>query len=160
MDMRIQDARGNWLPLKVPHLRYAGGDERLARRMAWGEYARRDAASRSHVEVLAQQMVLSLCCVGLMYLAAMYAWDSPFTAFLLVALAMICFAGAWRVPASLHAARRRTLDQALTLMGYCPSCDYPLDGLSRDADGCIVCPECGGAWRPGEAPVCRQDFVS
>ena len=32
--------------------------------------------------------------------------------------------------------------------GRCPACAYPLAGLAPQADGCIVCPECGAAWRP------------
>src|SRR5579862_9120766 len=28
----------------------------------------------------------------------------------------------------------------------CPSCCYALSGLPVAADGCCVCPECGGAW--------------
>lgn len=32
--------------------------------------------------------------------------------------------------------------------GICGSCAYELKGLEPDpADGCIVCPECGSAWR-------------
>ncbi len=33
------------------------------------------------------------------------------------------------------------------LLGHCAVCDYPLDGLVAEADGCTVCPECGAAWR-------------
>jgi hypothetical protein len=32
-------------------------------------------------------------------------------------------------------------------LGHCPSCAYGLFDLPVDADGCVVCPECGGAWR-------------
>jgi hypothetical protein len=31
--------------------------------------------------------------------------------------------------------------------GQCPGCGYSLVGLIAEADGCRVCPECGGAWR-------------
>ncbi len=30
---------------------------------------------------------------------------------------------------------------------YCPSCGYRLVGARPEGDGCIVCPECGAAWR-------------
>lgn len=30
---------------------------------------------------------------------------------------------------------------------YCPSCGYHLVGARAEGDGCIVCPECGAAWR-------------
>lgn len=30
----------------------------------------------------------------------------------------------------------------------CPACGYALEGLTPETDGCVVCPECGAAWRP------------
>lgn len=43
------------------------------------------------------------------------------------------------------------LVRAMLKERHCPSCAYLLKGLPADpADGCTVCPECGGAWRlPG-----------
>jgi hypothetical protein len=32
--------------------------------------------------------------------------------------------------------------------GVCPSCSYSIATLLPGEDGCLVCPECGGAWRP------------
>ncbi|GJM18983.1 MAG: hypothetical protein DHS20C14_11960 [Phycisphaeraceae bacterium] len=29
----------------------------------------------------------------------------------------------------------------------CIACGYRLQGLTREDDGCVVCPECGAAWR-------------
>lgn len=29
----------------------------------------------------------------------------------------------------------------------CPACEYDLAGLDPEPDNCLVCPECGGAWR-------------
>lgn len=31
-------------------------------------------------------------------------------------------------------------------VGYCPSCGYRMAGSRGEADGCVVCAECGGAW--------------
>jgi|GEM_PF-2351175 len=36
--------------------------------------------------------------------------------------------------------------RAILRVGRCPSCLYELDGVPTEADGCTVCPECGGAW--------------
>ena len=36
---------------------------------------------------------------------------------------------------------------------HCFLCAYSLDGLMPEADGCTVCPECGGAWKIG----CSED---
>ncbi len=35
--------------------------------------------------------------------------------------------------------------------GYCPLCAFSLEGLAADDDGCVVCPECGAAWKRSEA---------
>jgi hypothetical protein len=43
------------------------------------------------------------------------------------------------------AAERAAADR-LIRRGLCPSCLYGLEGLQADDDGCLVCPECGGAW--------------
>ncbi len=42
----------------------------------------------------------------------------------------------------------RQAARAMVGLSLCPSCARPLDGLPIDADGCAVCPECGGSWRP------------
>lgn len=34
---------------------------------------------------------------------------------------------------------------------HCPSCAFSLAGLVAEDDGCVVCPECGVAWRRSEA---------
>ncbi len=31
--------------------------------------------------------------------------------------------------------------------GRCAACEYDLRLLSKDPDGCTICPECGAAWR-------------
>jgi hypothetical protein len=36
-------------------------------------------------------------------------------------------------------------------LSHCGACAYPLKGLESESDGCVVCPECGGAWRTGGA---------
>jgi hypothetical protein len=35
---------------------------------------------------------------------------------------------------------------AIVVNGRCPSCAYPVDPARREADGAVVCAECGGAW--------------
>ena len=36
---------------------------------------------------------------------------------------------------------------SLVTAGRCASCGYALAQLAPQDDGCVVCPECGGAWR-------------
>lgn len=35
----------------------------------------------------------------------------------------------------------------LARSGRCGACGFELDGLTPEDDGCVVCPECGAAWR-------------
>jgi len=37
-------------------------------------------------------------------------------------------------------------------VGVCPACAYALEGIGAAPDGCLVCPECGGAWRLADGP--------
>ncbi len=39
------------------------------------------------------------------------------------------------------------LARAVAAEGLCPSCAYTIRGLATEPDGCVVCPECGSAWR-------------
>lgn len=41
--------------------------------------------------------------------------------------------------------------RGLLALGLCPACGYEIAGLEPEADGCRVCPECGGAWKPGDS---------
>lgn len=42
---------------------------------------------------------------------------------------------------------RRDLARLAEAEPACLVCGYELSGLTPEADGCTVCPECGGAWR-------------
>lgn len=42
---------------------------------------------------------------------------------------------------------QETLRTILLREGRCVSCLHSLEGLSVESDGCVVCPECGAAWR-------------
>ena len=37
--------------------------------------------------------------------------------------------------------------EAYVAAGMCPACGYDIASARVEADGCRVCPECGGAWR-------------
>jgi len=51
--------------------------------------------------------------------------------------------------------------------GFCPSCDYRIGEIEASADGMLVCPECGAAWRvprptrapPLACPRCRYPLA-
>jgi len=42
---------------------------------------------------------------------------------------------------------REAVLRAMVMQGLCGSCGYELHGINSSDDGCIVCPECGAAWR-------------
>ena len=47
-------------------------------------------------------------------------------------------------------ANREAYERAARSMRHgsnCPQCWYDLAGHEHEADGCVVCPECGAAWR-------------
>lgn len=47
--------------------------------------------------------------------------------------------------------RRVSLRAAAAVeLGFCGGCGYGLSELVAEEDGCVVCPECGAAWRAGE----------
>ena len=47
------------------------------------------------------------------------------------------------------------------LLNYrCGSCLYDLQGLDSEPDGCVVCPECGGAWRLDRCQKCATKLDS
>lgn len=45
----------------------------------------------------------------------------------------------------------RLVVEELIDRGHCGACRYDLDGSMFEEDGCVMCPECGAAWRLGEA---------
>lgn len=40
--------------------------------------------------------------------------------------------------------------------GHCPSCAYRLVEVPRQADGTVICPECGGAWMVPDQNTIKQ----
>ena len=73
-------------------------------------------------------------------------WPSYLTA-VIVALPVALVAGIVgrkKLNRSIH--NPAYIDAALSI-NRCPACVYSLSGQQAEPDGCIVCPECGGAWR-------------
>lgn len=61
----------------------------------------------------------------------------------IASIALAAIASRWQL------GRRRgaTAVAACVAVRRCPSCAYDLSALAAQQDGCIVCPECGAAWR-------------
>ena len=45
-------------------------------------------------------------------------------------------------------------------LAHCAGCWYPLSGVPQQEDGCVVCPECGAAWRVQAATHDAQEEAS
>lgn len=91
----------------------------------------------------------------------------------LVAIALFVVAGgfnhlSWKLPVlvllaalifrvtAINSARRRVLQRRvrkLVAAGMCPSCHYIIAAIPADPAGFIICPECGGSWKPGAEPT-------
>ncbi|MFI4898269.1 MAG: hypothetical protein ACIARR_10635 [Phycisphaerales bacterium JB059] len=56
--------------------------------------------------------------------------------------------------------RSETMGEPLTRAraerGRCRGCAFELEGVEAEPDGCVVCPECGGAWRLAARPAIRS----
>lgn len=54
------------------------------------------------------------------------------------------------------------MQAAMLRQGLCPGCGRSIEGLTAEADGCVVCAGCLGAWQagggvmPGGSPVSAQ----
>lgn len=63
----------------------------------------------------------------------------------LVAVTVMLAIGSW-------IANREVYERVARSMRHgsnCPQCWYDLAGHGHEQDGCVVCPECGAAWRLG-----------
>jgi len=103
-----------------------------------------------------QTAALSLAVLAWLYVALVVWKIQAAGAGLLMLLVALCFMIGLltqylqrrTVPRSIFVWRLR---DAMVAEGLCASCGYPIRGLEVEADGCAVCPECGAAWKVGEA---------
>lgn len=107
-------------------------------------------ASRAGISVLIM-LALTACMVALLGLGG------PFAAFLIlftpVASVLILVAiNSLTSLAVLVGEAREALRSGWIDAGLCPTCAYDLRDARVEADGCRVCPECGGAWRADNSP--------
>jgi len=120
-------------------------DRRFGDESAWQKVARMSA-----VMVFA---VVLLACVHRFYLPVAAWRRAPWYLYLAVAV-VLAIAGvvvgvpprgrAWFTPWWYRLGFKR---RSMKLWGFCPACGYDLCAQRRAADGIVICPECGGAWR-------------
>ncbi len=106
-------------------------------------------SARMHWTSAAQLLIL----VFALYMPARMftSWSglAPWTAWFFAGAAFIPIArliGSWWD----HVGPRFT--QQIIVAGHCASCGFALAGLVTEDDGCVVCPECGAAWRSQREP--------
>jgi hypothetical protein len=100
-------------------------------------------------------MIAAIVLVGPWLIGALTDWPAWFIWVMLLATVPV----AWlfsdllvQGPLVRPAYRRKHKELALRHV-RCPWCMYSLLGQAPQNDGCIVCPECGGAWRTPTARV-------
>jgi hypothetical protein len=110
-------------------------------------------------EKLRRQRRLAMVLMPLM--TVVWAGMSMFNAVLLgawgwVQVAIIAVAVALAIPfyrrsvlRMMPARSSRELGHGLLARRRCPSCLYKFGHAVAEGDGCVVCPECGAAWRLG-----------
>jgi hypothetical protein len=53
----------------------------------------------------------------------------------------------------------RRVRAATLAIGRCASCGYPVSGLKREGDDCLICPECGAAWAAADVATSREPIT-
>lgn len=98
-------------------------------------------------------LLMGVSAIGLMIglVVALIGWSTPLLGAgrTFAGVAMVGFAVGVYVIAVPRRRRgdRERLASAIVRFGVCPHCVYSLDGASVREDGCVLCPECGSAWR-------------
>jgi len=116
------------------------------RRAAWERYARYQRATDSDQRL--GRIVTVLVSVAIGTVAGMrIASEQVVVGAALLAIASGLSIASVVVPSMAARAHERARREAARHLDACPSCEYDLRGLDAEPDACIVCPECGAAWR-------------
>lgn len=151
LPIRIQDARNKPFPLYDParkRLIAAGADRGGTGLGVVTEATGRKARGQTGTGALSAQIAYSLALVFIALLAFLNfrRGSYGFGVFMLCLLAYTFFElfikrwyRRWR--------HKEQIVRALIAFDRCGSCGYELKGINTQDDGCLVCPECGAAWR-------------
>lgn len=152
VESTLVDARGRRVAVRWDEMdRCIGADLASAAPVpadaaAWGSYERALRRARSvWYHLLMSGLILTLGSLG--FLAAWLAWsDGPLKASLFGVAGLVSWYVAWRHP---RWVKRRMWVMRCQLVGSdrCFACAYGMSGIQPEGDGCMVCPECGAAWR-------------
>lgn len=86
-------------------------------------------------------VIAAVICGLIGWAAAVWLRGWKYVAVVAIGPILTLIAGKLILPATKSPTQRLYLDR-----GRCPQCAYRLSDLKPEADGCIVCPECGAAW--------------
>lgn len=148
---RTRDGRGRRVRLHWRCLAATGDPARV--RSGWG--AAWGSARRVAASLLALPLLLALVGVVVVALVAFAAVKMGPVVIALVLFSPVAATGIMFIATSLATitdwyGRRSSAFQARMLAeGRCPSCDYGINGVEPQSDGCAVCPECAAAWMVG-----------
>lgn len=158
----VVDSRGRRVSLVHATTVLTRGDrERLARIAAVSGGPRQPITKREFVRgVVCGVMVIPLF-VALALVPSMLAFRTslPWWAQLLASMPL----GAMPALLTLFVVRRAAGDRIARdwiRAGYCASCGQDLTGVAPADDDCVVCPECGAAWRRSSAPAGVEETLS
>lgn len=113
------------------------GDPRFRALLAQSELARQSAFN-SNVKLAAAIVIPGMVAMTVAGLPAVLAIFVPMVAMLVVFML---------VNRNRMMIAEKAAAGVLLRRGLCASCLYPLGGLTVESDGCLVCPECGAAWK-------------
>lgn len=117
--------------------------------MFHGSQVNRATRQRLNRRTDARQRVIFAVIFASLLLQAVRLVSSPIPVMvtnLALAVAFTAFVWFLVLPAVRHRLWSRDWKARYKAAGHCPACQYDLRGLEAEADGCTICPECGGAW--------------
>ncbi len=144
--LRLRDDRGRLFSLDSPHLRLGLSTNKAA--VTWYRLAQVRRDSDSVFSRVVGWGAIGVFCAGLLWFGALAGLGGEIgRAVVLLAFVpfLLAVGLAWRQ--QLRAELRKLEAERLRLPAICPSCRYDLAGLPADPDGCLVCAECGAAWK-------------
>lgn len=145
----VVDARGRRVPLVQSLTTIANGDpDRAARLNAVARMPKAPPTAAQWLKGIAYGALWLPVLAGAALLPAWLAFRTslPWWAQIMAAIPI----GALPALAIIFVTRRiaaNAIARDCVRAGYCASCGQDLTGLPRADDGCLVCPECGAAWR-------------
>ncbi len=142
-------------PVTIDLLGRFRGDASLERLEKVRQLANVRTARAQKIRLPFYLLILGITGVCAAYgLVIMWSPTSAWQVALNVVLAIIGGVAFWQGLLSLSRSMRiryaRRIMNAMAQEGLCCSCGYDLWGLPTESDGCVVCPECGAAWKASE----------